>query len=256
MTLRVTFLGAGGSSVTKVRGALGLLINNDLLIDCGDGITQKLVKVGAINSITTICITHLHCDHYIGIFSLLWHMWIMNRKESLKIIGPKGLKNTIETILKLVNSADDMATCEIDYEEIEDSNDLITLNTEYRLKCIKMDHIPLTFAFRIQDKESDKAICYSGDYKPNENLKVLAKDCDLLISEATMPNNLADLAHKHNHSTPIDAAKIAKDANCKKLALVHISAVFKHQLKKMKKEANSIYSKEIILPEDFMELEV
>ncbi len=256
MTLKVTFLGTGGSTLSEKRGTSGILINDDLLIDCGDGTTQKLVKVGAINSIKTICITHLHCDHYIGIFSLLWHLWIMNRQEELKIIGPKGLKNTIETILKLVNSTDDMATCDVLYEEIEDTNDIITLNTVYNLKCVKMDHTPLTFAFRIQDKNSEKTICYSGDYKPNENLKILAKDCDLLISEATMPNSLADLTHMHNHSTPIDAAKIAEEANCKKLALVHISAVFKHQLKKMKSEANSIFGKEVILPEDFMELEV
>ena len=256
MTLKVTFLGAGGSTFTKTRGALGLLINDDLLIDCGDGITQKLVKVGSINSIKTICITHLHCDHYIGIFSLLWHYWILNRTEDLKIIGPIELKDTIETILKLVHSAEEMPTCKIIYEEINDSDEIFTIKSDYNIKCIKNDHYPLTFAYRIKDKESDKTICYSGDYKPNENLKLLAQGCDLLISEATFPDGLADLAHEHNHCTSVDAARIAKEANCKKLALVHISAVFQYQLRKMKLEASSIFDKEVILPEDFMEIEL
>lgn len=256
MTLRVTFLGAGGSTFTKTRGALGLLINDDLLIDCGDGITQKLVKIGSINSIKTICITHLHCDHYIGIFSLLWHYWILNRKEDLKVIGPIGLKDTIETILTLIHSAEDMPTCKIIYEEFEDSDEIFSIKSDYDIKGIKMAHYPLTFAYRIKDKESDKVICYSGDYKPNENLKLLAKDCDLLISEATFPNSLADMAHKHNHSTSVDAALIAQETNCKKLALVHISAVFERQLKKMETEASSFFGKEIILPEDFTVVEV
>ena len=111
-------------------------------------------------------------------------------------------------------------------------------------------------AFRRALKKSDKVICYSGDYKPNDNIKILAKDCDLLISEATFPNDYADLAHQHNHSTSIDAAKIASAANCKKLALVHISAFFNNRLDKMKSEASSVFGKEVILPEDFMVLEV
>jgi len=256
MTLKVTFLGAGGSTLTENRSGLGILVNNDLLLECGDGITQKLIKSGDIDSIEIICITHLHCDHYIGIFTLLWHMWIMDRKKPLRIIGPQGIKNTIETILKLCNSAEDMASCKVIYEELEDTNEILSIKSKYNLNYGKMDHDPLTFAFKIEDPDSNKSICYSGDYKPNKSLKKLAKDCNLLISEATFPNNLANIAHEHNHSTALDAAKIGEASNSKKLALIHISAYFKEHLEEIKAEARSAFSKEVILPEDFMVIEI
>ena len=71
--MKITFLGTAGSTLSEHRSYPAILINKDLLLDCGEGTTQKLLQVNAINTIKTIFFTHLHNDHLLGVFSLLWY---------------------------------------------------------------------------------------------------------------------------------------------------------------------------------------
>ena len=50
-----------------------------------------------------------------------------------------------------------------------------------------------------------------------------AKNCDVLIHEATFGEELRDKAIENGHSTAKDAAKIAKEACVEKLILTHLS---------------------------------
>jgi ribonuclease Z len=69
-----------------------------------------------------------------------------------------------------------------------------------------------------------RKIVYSGDTRPSEKLLNLSRNADLLIHEATFADEDADRARKDMHSTPSEAAKIAKRARAKLLILTHISA--------------------------------
>lgn len=62
--MKITFLGTAGSIMTENKSFPSILINNDLLLDCGEACTQKLLKLKFINTIDTICISHLHGDHF------------------------------------------------------------------------------------------------------------------------------------------------------------------------------------------------
>ena len=77
-----------------------------------------------------------------------------------------------------------------------------------------------------------------------------AKDSDLLISESTYSKEESETAIKYGHMTSHEAAKIAKDSNSKKLALVHLSQRYEQIPKVIKKEAKEIFSN-VIVPEDF-----
>jgi len=254
MTIKLTFLGTAGSIISSSRGFPAFLINDDLLLDCGEGTTQKLIQIDSIDTIRTICLTHLHLDHFIGIFSLLWHYGILERRKPLEIIGPSGINETIDKILDLVYTPNKLKTFEISFKELNDSNKIQLLDGKYNISSIKVEHSIISFAFRIEYE--DRSICYSGDTRPTQNLIDLAKDCNLLICESTLPNEYAQLAHKINHSTPSDAAKIATKANCEKLALFHISSYFKDQITNFKKEAEVIFKKEVIIAEDLMVIDV
>lgn len=252
MSLKLTFLGTAGSIISATRGYPAFLINDDLLLDCGEGTTQKLIQLDSIDTIKTICLTHRHLDHFIGIGALLWHFGLAKRKEPLEIIGSPGIEHTINTILDLAHTPDKLKPFKITYKELEDTEDVQIIGGKYNLSSIQADHSIISFSYRVEFE--GKSICYIGDTKPNPRLLKLVKNCNLIISEATLPDNLKKHAHDIGHSTPSDAAQIATEAGCDTLALVHISSYFQNQIDDFKKEAEAVFSKEVIIPEDLMEI--
>jgi ribonuclease Z len=76
----------------------------------------------------------------------------------------------------------------------------------------------------IEPATKGKKIAILGDTSPCNSAIQLAKDADLLIHEATFASEESKLATISGHSTNIDAAKTALEANAKALILTHISA--------------------------------
>lgn len=69
---------------------------------------------------------------------------------------------------------------------------------------------------------SGLSIAYCCDTQPCPGVKKLAKGADLLIHEGTYAPQ-ENVAHARGHSTMLDAAKAARDAEVRKLIITHIS---------------------------------
>jgi ribonuclease Z len=99
-----------------------------------------------------------------------------------------------------------------------------------------------------------RKIVYSGDTRPTKSLLKLAENADLLIHEATFEDELLDKAKEDGHSTPSQAAQIAKKAQAKRLILTHVSSRYKNaQL--LLEQAQKIFPNSAVA-EDFVELEL
>lgn len=98
-----------------------------------------------------------------------------------------------------------------------------------------------------------KKITYSGDTTPCENLISLGKDSDLLIHEATYLSELAEIAIEKQHSTAVNAANDAKEANAKQLLLTHFSSRYEEEATKLLEEAKLIFPN-VILAKDLMRI--
>lgn len=256
--VNVTFIGTVGSALTADQTYSSILIDENLLLDCGEGTTQKLIKLNMINKIETICITHLHNDHIMGIFSLLWYYWIASqRTRPLKITGPPKLEYTIKKILELINTPKDAFKFEIQMEELEDIEEIQILNgNEYKISAVKAEHNPISFAYRIEKMENGSSLVYTGDTRPVNRLIELARDCDLLICESTFPDEMADYAHKYGHCTPSDASELALKAGVPHLILTHISAIFqnKKEIEKFKMQAENSFKNKVKIARDLMKI--
>jgi len=107
-----------------------------------------------------------------------------------------------------------------------------------------------------------RKIVFCGDTTYCENLVHLAKSADLLIHETTFSQQEEELAKRNFHSTTIIAAKVAKQAQVKKLLLTHISPRYSSSNNKtaiteseLLAEAQSVFP-ETKLAEDLMEYEI
>jgi ribonuclease Z len=99
-----------------------------------------------------------------------------------------------------------------------------------------------------------RKIVYSGDTKPCDALLELARDADLLIHEATIDDELAERAGQFGHSTPCQAALLAKEANAKRLVLTHIGLRYSDATV-LGKQAEKIFPN-VEVAKDFMELTI
>ena len=99
-----------------------------------------------------------------------------------------------------------------------------------------------------------RKLVYASDTRPCEAVAKLAKGADILIHEATLDDGLADKAMEMGHSTPAQAAKIAKEACVKRLILSHVSGRYP-QAEELLEQARRIFPN-VEVAEDFMEVDI
>src|SRR5690242_14203870 len=104
--MKVTFLGTGGGPrPNPTRFGASILVHvgtEDLLFDCGRGVTLRLVQAGIpLRHVSKIFLTHLHSDHVIGIPDLLLTGWgTSGRAVPLRVWGPNGTRRMMEFMQK------------------------------------------------------------------------------------------------------------------------------------------------------------
>ncbi len=81
---------------------------------------------------------------------------------------------------------------------------------------------------------------YCSDTRYFSRLPLFVKGVDLLYHEATFDSSLKELARTTGHSTTIDAAAVAKEAEVKSLVIGHFSARYK-KISGLVEEARSLF---------------
>ena len=97
-------------------------------------------------------------------------------------------------------------------------------------------------------------LVYAVDTRPCLTVRRLAANADLLIHDGSFDDSMKDKAREYGHSTVSEAANLARRANVKQLALMHISAMYKDP-KVLLREARKIHRRTVIAT-DLMAIEV
>lgn len=153
--LDVCLLGTGGMMPLPGRWLTSLITRlngSSLLIDCGEG-TQIAMKEKGISphSIDTICFTHYHGDHIGGLPGLLLSMGNGERKESVTIIGPKGLERVVESLRIIAPEL----PFDLRYIELNSNQKKIALNG-YEITAFKVNHNILCYGYRLNVRRQGK----------------------------------------------------------------------------------------------------
>jgi ribonuclease Z len=98
-----------------------------------------------------------------------------------------------------------------------------------------------------------RKVVVSGDTAPSEGLGLAAHGADLLVHEATFLEEEAERAAATGHSTAAQAAALARDAEVRLLALVHVST--RHAGREVREEARAVFER-TCLPRDFDTIEI
>jgi ribonuclease Z len=149
--IKITFLGTSGSVPQKDKNFASSVISfsgNNILFDVPEG-TQKQLMISDISlmKINIVFISHLHSDHFLGLFGWIATMTLNQRQEKLTIYSPRGGK---QKILRILNET--IKPCfEIEFKEIKKG--LILKEKDFEIKAFPLKHEIPCYGFVFKEKD-------------------------------------------------------------------------------------------------------
>lgn len=151
-----TFLGTGAGMPAKERNVTSLAMgfpeyDGDLwLFDCGEGTQRQILYTSVrMTKLTAIFVTHLHGDHLFGLPGILGSRSFQGAETLLTLIGPVGLREYVETSLKLSGTH---LHYPIEIREIG-QNGPVYENDHFQVETDELDHGIQSFGYRITEKD-------------------------------------------------------------------------------------------------------
>ena len=160
MSFTVRILGSGSALPTSRRLPSAQFIeceNRYLLIDCGEGTQMQLRKYGLkFQAIDYIFISHLHGDHYFGLFGLLSSFHLLGRTKKLKLFGPAELNSIIEQIQQ---AGKGHFSYRIEFVALDDKiGEVIVEDRKFRVRCIPLKHKIKCFGFVVESLPKERKL--------------------------------------------------------------------------------------------------
>jgi ribonuclease BN (tRNA processing enzyme) len=253
--MEITVLGSGTATPSLERNASGLVIrasNSWVLVDMGPGTMRRMCEAGLDSkSIDAILITHFHPDHVSDLVPFLFasnYGYGEIRKAPFHLVGPTGLEQFYMGLVGvygdwIVPKGDRLIVKEVNANEPESFN----LNGMLIHSRPAVHSFP-SLHYRIEADGVSATV--SGDTDFSEGLIALAQGTEVLICECSMPEGWK----LPGHLVPLEAGRIAAQAQAKKLVLTHFYPPCEDA--DVISQAASVYSGEIVKARDLMVIAV
>jgi len=220
--MRVVVAGSGTGLPDPERGSpcLALHIGNQkVVVDLGPGALRQLVRVGFdYRSINTLLLTHWHVDHINDLAPLIFASKheAAPRQNDLHIIAPRGFNDFYSRLMALYGQQILPKFYQIRVSEVHDS--MVDFST-WHLIAKPTHHMLTSVGYRLV--ENRKSIAYTGDTDLCDSVVELCRDVDVAFVECAFP----DEAHVEGHMTPSRVARLIKEAQPKRVLLLHVYPV-------------------------------
>ena len=221
--MKIIFLGTGaGATFGSKRMKAGIYVKgekNSVVLDMGTGANFKLEDIGLLD-FSTLFITHLHIDHFNGIFDHLVQRKLKGL-QTLRIYSPKGLTEVLNTYIKSGNNI---------YAEVLESDLPSAEVGELQVYSVKGCHSIYDVAYVISDGK--KKILYTGDTaEPCEDILKESEKVDLVIHESSCIDDCSKWGHT-------SLKQLMELFPREKLILTHIPAQIEDEIRKLAKGYN------------------
>ncbi len=262
-----------------------------LLFDCGEGTQRQLMRSVGLADLSCVFITHFHADHWLGLPGMLKSFALRDRDQPLTVYGPRGLRQMMhETRFIYGRLPYELGVVELDPGEAVPFHgyEVATVAVSHRannaygyaiVEDPRPGHLDPQLAQRLgvtpgpdfgrltrgetvagvspeqvmgPTREGRKVVI-SGDTSPCEMLALAAHEADVLVHEATFAQEELERARLTGHSTALQAAQLATDAQARLLALTHIST--RYPGGDLREEARTVFAA-TEAPRDFDAIDV
>jgi ribonuclease Z len=233
-----------------------------MLFDCGEGTQRQLLRSVGLLDLDSVFITHFHADHWLGLPGMLKSFALRERSEPLSVYGPAGLADLMKAMRVVYGRLPyELSIVELAPAETvqRDGYMVAAIPVSHKgpasfgyalVEEPRPGHLDPRLAEelgvkpgpdfgRLQRGETvdgvrpeqvmgasreGRKIVISGDTSPCEALAIASHQADLLVHEATFVEEEAERARQTFHSTALQAALLARDAEVRLLVLTHFSS--------------------------------
>lgn len=253
----------GPSNLLRARG-------RQYLVDCGSGVTQRLVEAGTKGAaLDALFLTHLHTEHLVDFYQLVISAWHQGRARPWRVYGPPGTRAFVDGTMALWaaeraqriahEKRASTAGFEMDVREIAAGE--ILSEDGVRVHAVAVEHQPVKFAFGYVFEADGHKIAFSGDTARSRALIDAARGADALVHEcflhAEMPvvpgvrsaETVAAVGAYHTRSDEV--GKIAREAGAKLLVLNHFVPT-RFDPQKLLDEVGADFAGPVAVGEDLM----
>ena len=144
--LDVSLLGTGGMMPLPYRWLTALMLRyngKSILIDCGEGTQIALREKGwSPKPVDIICFTHYHADHISGLPGMLLAMGNAERREPLRLMGPKGLTRVVNALRVIAPEL----PFELQFQEIGQEEETFSFDG-FQIKAFKVSHSVVCYGY-------------------------------------------------------------------------------------------------------------
>ncbi len=215
--MKLTIVGCSGSMPGPESTASCYLLEHDgfrVVVDLGHGSVGALQRHIELTDIDAIVFSHLHADHCIDLTAL----YVAHRygpapfAHRIPVLGPADTPERMAAAYGMTSTR--AMTAAFDFHDVSVAAAL----GPFRIRAERMAHPVEAYGTRFE--VDDASFVYSGDTGPCRALDDLARNADLLLSEASFRHgdtNPADL-----HLTGRQAGEVANAADVGHLVITHV----------------------------------
>ena len=257
------------------------------VVDAGDGAARRIAKAGInVRDIGTIFLTHLHDDHMAGLGTLMSVAWDNQRTQPINVYGPPRTEDLVKAAVQYfgeIRIADGGRSVPID--QVFFGHDvrpgLVYQDAKVKVTAAETTHFEFhtgaaagkykSYAYRFETP--DRVVVFTGDTGPNDALTNLARDADLLVSEANSTEERMQLLIRsgqwqvmspaeqggikrqmaQGHLNTDEVGKLAAQARVKTVLLTHLTAKPDDDYTSWADEVKKHFSGQVLIAKDLME---
>src|SRR2546429_1901110 len=166
--------------------------NLKILLACGAGALPRLAQFGLPwHQVTHVILSHFHPDHWGELPMLVFalkHTTVPPRRESLVILGPRGVVRLVKQLAEGYGSWLLDPGFPIGILDLQ-NGEPFPLDAELSLETFPVPHTPESVALSLTAPEG--RLVYTGDTGPSSDLARWATGADLLLAECSLPKEMA-----------------------------------------------------------------